>query len=658
MRKTSLILSGLLALAAVAGCGGKQAAVDEYAGSCPADVDCSLPGVTANFTMDPTRADFFDIPWPADTRLTDEGTIDLAGFPNPGDSSLLDEWLATAQASTRGFGTNSAVYFTFDGTLDPQSLPAGPAETMEESSPVFLIDLSNGPEHGRRIPLVITYYENERQFTPASTLVLRPVCGFPLRSSARYAAVVTRGVTDDRGRPLGASGAFECTKYHEAPQDEKIRPWWNLLNGSYGQLEELGIAERADIVAMTVYTTQPVVEEMDRIRDFVAARAVPSVSDWQYLGERTDLHLFEGYFEMPEYQAGTPPDFEGGGWFVFDTDGVPIPQRTPLVAFTLAIPKGTTPADGWPIVMYHHGTGGSRFSFCSGSEDVCDLLAEKGVASIGIDQPLHGERNTGNWDETTKTFNVTNIEAFRDNFRQGAADLLVLRCLVEELEVPASIAPDSEAIPIDELRVAFMGHSQGGITGPIYLGTAKDVNGAVLSAAGGGLNIVLLERKDPLDIRALLVTVMMIEDEEFDLEHPVVNVFQAFAERADQLNYARRFIAEPPGGSAPTHLFYSEGLHDAMTMPRQIENLAAASGCALMMPVTREFLSMQLRGIEPIDPPVSGNTQGPGGEPVTAVLAQYPDDGHFAVFDNDDAKRHYTGFIETLMADGLPSVGP
>ena len=151
---------------------------------------------------------------------------------------------------------------------------------------------------------------------------------------------------------------------------------------------------------------------------------------------------------------------------------------------------------------------------------------------------------------------------------------------------------------------------------------------------------------------------MGLDEAEFDIDHPVLNVFQAFAERADPLNYARRFVAEPPTGAEPTHLFFSEGMHDQMTMPRQIENLAAASGCSLMTPSTREVEAMQLRGREPQAPPVSGNAEGPAGEPVTCVLVQYPEDGHFAVFYNPEAKRHYTGFLDTLMHQPPPKVGP
>jgi hypothetical protein len=77
-----------------------------------------------------------------------------------------------------------------------------------------------------------------------------------------------------------------------------------------------------------------------------------------------------------------------------------------------------------------------------------------------------------------------------------------------------------------------------------------------------------------------------------------------------------------------------------------------------MTPVSDEVEALDLRGLTPLEPPISGNAQGPNQEPVTAVLVQYPQDGHFVVFDNPEAQRHYTGFLDTLLHQDLPSVGP
>jgi len=638
----------------VAGCatGGGNG----YQGSCPSAGDCSLPGVALVFEPARLVRDFFAAPWPADTRLDGDGGMDLAAFPNPAGSSLLDDWLSVAGPTTRGSGTNSAAYFVFHGALAAASLPVSPAATCEDDSSVFLLDISSGPERGRRIPVAVHYLEQARQFTPAHTLVVRPLEGFPLRSRTRYAAVVTRAVLSAGGRPLGCPDAFERLKYAQRPEDPLLAGWWELVNPALDDIEQLSGVARGQVAALTVFTTQEVAEEMDRVARFVRTRNLEAPRDWAYLGRHGSLHLFEAWFDLPQYQAGQPPDFAGGGGFVFDEQGRPLVQRTEHVAFTLAVPDGDPPASGWPLVLYHHGTGGDRFTFCNSPGDVCDLLGARGVATLGIDQPLHGERNPWGRDETSITFNINNLEAFRDNFRQGAADMLVVERLAGQLVVPAAVAPGGRDIPLDGERLAFMGHSQGGITGPIFLGSAAAVRGAVLSASGGGLGIVLLERKNPIDIRALLVLGMGLVDEELDLDHPVINVFQAYAERADPINYASRILLEPVAGTAPRHVYFSEGLHDEMTMPRQIENLAAAAGCYLMEPVVREIEAMRLRGREALAPPVSGNAGGPGGESITAVLAQYPDDGHFAVFDNPDAQRHYTGFLDTLLHDGIPVV--
>jgi len=645
-----------LALFLLAGCGNGDGR--DYSGSCPEGSECNIQGTALVFRVRTPETGFFNRPWPADVRMTAEGTVDLSGFPNPTHSSMLDTWITTIQQNTHGFGTNSAVYFSFDGPLDPATLPAGPSETLTAEATAFLVDISSGPGRGEMIPLVVRFIPDRFQFTPKNTLVLRPVLGFPLRSATTYAAVVTRGVKNESGKNLGAVSDFERTKYQAAPEDEYVRAWWEVMHPAYDELEELGLVERGEVAALAVFTTQEVLDEMDRVREFVAALPAPQASDWQQLSDKPDVYQLEGWFDLPEFQAGDPPDFEDGGAFVFDQNGEPVPQRTVSIPFVLAVPKAAPPPDGWPIVIYAHGTGGDRYGFCDYPDNPCDLMGRKGLASIGIDQPLHGHRNPWGSDPNLTTFNFYNILAMRDNFRQGAADLLVLRRLIDSLEVPAVVSPTGAAIAIDETRVGYMGHSQGGLTGGVYLGVAEGIAGAVMSGAGGGLGVALLEKTAPIDIPALIILALDLDESEFDLDHPAINIFQMFSERADPLNYARRYFLEPHSGASPRHLFFSQGLLDVYTIPVQIGALASAGGCMLMTPVSEEVESMDLRGLTPLEPPVSGNAEGPNGEPVTAVLVQYPTDGHFAVFDNLTAQRHYTGFLDTLLHENLPSVGP
>ena len=624
---------------------------------CPEGQDCSIDGTSLRFAVRSDAAGFFHTPWPADTRLTADGSMNLDGFPNPGPSSLLSSYLETIETETKGFGTNAAVYFSFDGPIGLTSLPTHASESLDAESTVFLVQLSDGPGQGERTPVEVRFLQAQRQCTPSNTVVIRPVLGFPLRPSTTYAAVMTRWARDLDGHRLGSPSDFERCKFPQVPSSERLKPWWDLLHPAFAQLKSLEDLDPGDVAALTVFTTQAVGEEMLAVRDALEAlQPAPVAADWDHLGEKTNLDLFEAWFDLPEFQAGEPPDFAGGGGFVFDAEGLPQIQRWVRIPFTLAVPSGSPPAQGWPVVIYAHGTGGSRSGFAAGISSTAERLAGRGLASISIDQPLHGDRNPWGRDENIITFNPYNILAMRDNFRQGAADMIWLRRLLRQLEVPAEVAPGGQSLPLDGSRVAFMGHSQGSLNGPLFMAVSSDTAGAVFSGSGGGLGVALLEKTEPVDIRALLVEVLMLEDSEFDMDHPVINVFQAFAERADPLNAARSLLQEPPAGAVPKHLFFSQGLLDEYALPEQAAAMAAASGCWPAEPVVSIIAAFSLRERSPLPLPISGNSPGPDGEDYTAVMVQYPDDGHFAVFDNADARRQYLGFFEDLLHDRLPLV--
>ena len=63
-------------------------------------------------------------------------------------------------------------------------------------------------------------------------------------------------------------------------------------------------------------------------------------------------------------------------------------------------------------------------------------------------------------------------------------------------------------------------------------------------------------------------------------------------------------------------------------------------------------------GIEDVSGTTTGNLTdaGAGDERRTAALVQYPQDGHFAIFNNPAARQLFTHFFQTLREDGVPTI--
>lgn len=257
---------------------------------------------------------------------------------------------------------------------------------------------------------------------------------------------------------------------------------------------------------------------------------------------------------------------------------------------------------------------------------------------LSMDQVLHGPRNPGCWPppadtetcEGTAYFNFVNPYAGRDNTRQGAADGFQLLRL-------------AHALPqLDATKVAFLGHSQGGLTGAPFVAAEPELKAAVMSGTGGILAITVLVRKDPLDFKAVAELLLGIQGkEELEPFHPVLMVIQTFGEPADPISYGRHFAKEPLGGGARS-VVLTEGLLDPYTSPQASEALGAAALFDIGAPVVHEddaFVKLGL-SVDPLPHAVA---------PGSGLLLQFPNDGHFAMFDNPVARCQ----VETFLTEAL-----
>lgn len=593
---------------------------------------------------------FFDFPFPSDLRTDDAGRADFTGFPRS--RGLIAQAIELLASEGAGVSPITGVYFRFTGNLDETSLPADPADTLADDSPVVLIDVDpDSPDRGARLPAYVRFQSAPTLFWPSHTLVVRAVPGVHLHPGRRYAVALRDAIRASDGSAVAHDDDFEALK---TSSDGALGAHYDAL---FGELEALGVA-RDDLLSASTFTVADPAREMDLAREFVDAQALPDVTGWRVLADAPAERSFEAIFETYELMEGEPPYMEfGSGRIAFDAAGAPLVVRRRAVRVGLTVPGGAPPPEGWPVVLYGHGTGGDHRTHIG---DEGSSLAEIGVATLGFEAALHGDRNPGGLD--VGTLLAANPIAARETVRQTVIDqMIVYRMLAAgRFTVPSGVSGGAE-IPLSPASVLYMGHSQGSQEGGLLLGVEPSVEAAFLSAGGGGGIISIVEREittgQPLS--CLVASLINEPCAALTEDHPVILLLiQALLDPADPLSFAHRFHRERPDTWAPLHVAMTEGTEDTLTPPRTVEALAASIGLPIVEPVAQATDPYALLGRPTVAPPVSANLTLPSGERVTGGLMQFPGEGHYAIYRNADARRRFVEFFRTATESGVPTLVP
>ncbi|MEL6343502.1 MAG: hypothetical protein AAFV53_10235 [Myxococcota bacterium] len=583
---------------------------------------------------------FYDRPWPDDRRTID-GRPDLEGFSPVGDNPLVNDFIAFAE-SLDGFGNNTPIYLRFDGPIDRDRLPS-PEASLSPDADLFLINVDpKSPRRGELTPFEWDFQENSTNWQPDNLLAIQPVWGAPLEPATTYALVIKRGF---------ANGPNDFIDVWQDEHDE--HDYYEQIHQTLFQVR----VSAEDIAYAFKFTTQDPIKEVSQIVDAIDSWVPrPPLTDatLSRLGNGAGYKHYRGRISVPMWQEGDKPYASEGGGFVFDDDGNPVLFGWDRTRFSLTVPYGPTPDDGWPLVIYSHGTGGNQNTFVGSPDSPASVLGRSGVAVFGISQPLHGDRSDVTNVELY-SFNYLNPPAGRTMFRQGALDQVYLSRIFTERAITFT-ADDGETIPLNPDQVGYLGHSHGGQVGAIAAAFFGDRIGAtVFNGTGGGLAITIIERKaEGLDIEAIIKgAVQLDDDEELDETHPVTALVQMNAEATDPLNYAPYWFQRraPYWDNPPINIIQTEGLNDPYTPPRTTEAIAGAAGLPILTPVESPSLIHDLIDVGITKPPAAGNAVGWDGTPVTVGLAQYPDIGHFAIFDLYEAMTLYRDFLITGLMD-------
>lgn len=282
-----------------------------------------------------------------------------------------------------------------------------------EDLPDFLLPRDNTWPPGEEGAPRVSHYEVE-----SNTLIVRPV--MPLRAGARHVVLLTRrirgaaGEDGTPGRPVRSPFPYKAhaaqTGLVRAAADTigldlgELAFGWSFMVGrpeaplaevreglygrgrladlarafppSLGEIRDTGIASDAN---GSDYPADPrdhrfIIqgEYLDALLGIVIGLADGFSVDFEHV----DYVAF-GSLESPDVRLGPGPSFD-----------VPTgrPPPTP-VPYLIAIPKTTAAYEPpFPVVIYFHGTGSSRFEFLA----LANNLARLGIATVAFDQVGHG----------------------------------------------------------------------------------------------------------------------------------------------------------------------------------------------------------------------------------------------------------------------------
>lgn len=636
--------------------GGSDVAADIADTGSKLGIDYSTtdPGVTPRY--EPAASDWMAMGWPNDRYRRADGGPDLLRFPNIEQRELLKTYLQHGQQVLDGWGLNGSVYFQMGGDLNPATMPSAELTLNDPKAPIQMINVSaESSRYGERMPLLFRWFDDSPdEFWLPKTLAMRPVFGFPRAEGETYCAVITRAVKDAEGNYLGRSTAFSDA----LDTDPTLAPLVAWLNDP----AQTGIGPN-DVAVASCFTGQNATAELRKVQQFLETQPLPVMNDIEYLGSAQYHHEFRGHYTAPNFQAGAKPYVEDGD-LRFDASGAPIIQASEEIRFLLMVPKPSPfpmPDEGYPVVTYAHGTGGT-YDSCKTSSG--PPLVKEGVAVICIDQPLHGERGPGGI-ELSQTalilysFNFQNARAGRMSFRQSAIDTMSLTRMVvgggfdlDSTETAGT--PFDAGIKFNSESVLFFGHSHGGLSGALAFGVDPELSAGVLSGAGGILIETILRRKDP-DVGAIAKLALNVRDENFDSFHPALSLVQMLVDATDPVNYAPYWFNPAPGGT-PKHMFVTEGTLDHATPGVATEAMCSAAGIPLAKPVAQASLPHDLRGLPTLSFPVTGNIDTPDG-PRTAALRQWLDADHWVALNDDLAAKYWTKFFRTIRKGQVATIG-
>ncbi len=411
---------------------------------------------------------------------------------------------------------------------------SGPINTATASAGVYFVALDNltQEESGIHQAGQVVTIDQAVWDPTTNTLYAKPYSA--LDQHRRYAIVVTDAVQDTAGNAVLAAPAFQACLVGMTAYCGALAQSLSTIAPTLGTQH---------LVAAAVFTTMSATIWLEHARQVVngvapQAAVLPNgVFSILNLAEIT-LNEQTGTNPLAFTSLSLPlnntlltglgtlaigyylsPNFLGADASIRPAPSGPdldIPAENDIVYFNALLPSSPKPAGGYPVVIFGHGFGDSRFG---GPTAVAPALARAGFAVIAINAVGHGFGNLSTVTMVDNQGNSTTLTAggrgvdlngdgtidseegcvlitpvsfgMRDCFRQTVVDLMQLvRAIQEGLDVDGDGTAD-----LDAGHVYYGGQSLGAMYGTIFTALEPAVRAAALNV--GGASTVDIARWSP-----------------------------------------------------------------------------------------------------------------------------------------------------------------
>ncbi len=676
--------------------GADMASPDADMGPGLEDTPDDAPGApqAAVLRFAPTAPGFFDLPFPSDARLDASGALSFQSWTRAQSYEFLRLWFNAAEELVAGFSPISGVFVAFTQPIDPQTLPATEAASVDTSAgwpSVFLMDVDAGsPQRGELWPISCEFDAPEGTLQDANLLGCKSPFGLVRRLNTRYAFFVTSGLRGEGGEPVEADAAMQALL---AGEDVPGPDGRTIASADYTAARAVAVEAGLDasqLVAVIPFTVGDPSARLRRINAFYAALPTPTLDADKgitLIETYDDYVVLEAYYHVPIIQAGAfPYDNPPDGKIVFNDAGEVVKQGDQSIRVFITIPRAPQPAAGYPLMMYMHGSGGvARELMDRGAQPDAQspavpgsgpggVVARFGVAGFAADFQFHGMRFDPPDTTGLKLYNlIGNPRATVDNFIVAANEVTLHARLMQALTIDVElIQPSDQAralidlgdspdglIRFDDARFAAMGQSMGSTIGLPAMTIDRVTDAAIFSGSGGILIEIAVTSLKPINVGGLLRLLLRYRtNEPLDQFDPALHAVQHVWDFVDPTVHARHVFQTPFEGVPAKHVIQHSGLMDGYFTPVSRAAFSVAIGAPLAEPVYEPSALevMRWRGLgEALQTPLQGNH--PSG--VTAAVLQYPPqvlDGHNVAYQRQDAQDQYGCFVRSLSADSPPII--